>query len=103
MKPTCVSLFHRVSLGWLYFFQQMMSSAFRKELQKFDAERVLPAWDGLVSKQQTALENLGVPTMFNTGLDTDKEVCCAATSGAGLDAKGHMICQSATTSSGSGS
>ncbi|KII96005.1 hypothetical protein PLICRDRAFT_34958 [Plicaturopsis crispa FD-325 SS-3] len=51
----------------------MMSSAFRKELQKFDAERVLPAWDGLVSKQQTALENLGVPTMFNTGLDTDKE------------------------------
>lgn len=43
-----------------------MIDNFRQELQKFDAERVLPAWDGLLMKQQTTLESLGVPTMFPT-------------------------------------
>lgn len=43
-----------------------MMDNFRRELQKFDVERVLPAWDGLLAKQQAALESLGVPTMFPT-------------------------------------
>jgi hypothetical protein len=52
----------------------MMNDAHRKELQKFDAERVLFAWDGLLQKQQSSLEALGVPTMFPTDLQVDREV-----------------------------
>ncbi|OAX40002.1 hypothetical protein K503DRAFT_768973 [Rhizopogon vinicolor AM-OR11-026] len=51
----------------------MMNNAFRKELQKFDAERVLFAWDGLLEKQQSSLEALGVPTMFPTDLRAHRE------------------------------
>ncbi len=53
---------------------QAMTESFRAELQKFDRERVLPTWDGLVTKQQAALEALGVPAMFPTTLATDREV-----------------------------
>lgn len=52
----------------------MLNDAFRKELQKFDAERVLFAWDGLLQKQQSTLEGLGVPTMFPSDLRVDREV-----------------------------
>ena len=52
----------------------MMSDAFRQELRKFDAQRVLPAWDGLVAKQQARLEALGVPAMFPTTSKSDREV-----------------------------
>ncbi|KDQ64990.1 hypothetical protein JAAARDRAFT_245000 [Jaapia argillacea MUCL 33604] len=52
----------------------MMAEAFRKELRKFDSERVLTAWDGLVAKQQAALEGLGVPAMYITDAHTDREV-----------------------------
>ncbi|KAI6165064.1 hypothetical protein EDD17DRAFT_326202 [Pisolithus thermaeus] len=45
----------------------MLNDAFRREVQKFDAERVLIAWDALIEKQQVALETLGVPAMFRTG------------------------------------
>lgn len=45
----------------------MFNEAFRREVQKFDTERVLVAWDALAEKQQAALETLGVPTMFRTG------------------------------------
>lgn len=51
-----------------------MTESFRAELAKFDRERVLPAWDGLVTKQQAALEVLGVPAMFPTTLNTDRQV-----------------------------
>ncbi|KAG2071918.1 hypothetical protein BDR04DRAFT_1097576 [Suillus decipiens] len=51
----------------------MLNDAFRKELQKFDAERVLFVWDGLLRKQQSALEGLGVPTMFPSDLRVDRE------------------------------
>ncbi|KAG2031534.1 hypothetical protein BDR03DRAFT_875703, partial [Suillus americanus] len=51
----------------------MLNDAFRKELQKFDAERVLFAWDGLLQKQQSTLEGLGVPTMFPSDLRADRE------------------------------
>ena len=53
-----------------------MTDAFRKELQQFDGERALPAWDGLVTKQQSALEALGVPTMYPTVVTTDRKVSC---------------------------
>jgi hypothetical protein len=51
----------------------MLNDAFRKELRKFDAERVLFAWDGLLQKQQSTLESLGVPTMFPSDLRADRE------------------------------
>ncbi|KAL0949804.1 hypothetical protein HGRIS_009840 [Hohenbuehelia grisea] len=51
----------------------MMTTAYQKELKKFDQERALPAWDGLISKQQTAFAALGTPTMFNTGIKADRE------------------------------
>jgi hypothetical protein len=51
-----------------------MSDNFGKELKKFDVERVLPAWDGLVRGQQARLEALKVPTMFVTSETGDIEV-----------------------------
>ncbi|KAH8979295.1 hypothetical protein EDB86DRAFT_3089199 [Lactarius hatsudake] len=53
--------------------RKSMSDAFQKELRKFDAERVLPAWDGLVRGQQARLEALKVPTMFVTNDPSDIE------------------------------
>jgi len=50
-----------------------MTEAFRRELVKFDTERALPAWDGLISKQQSELEGLGVPSMYLTTLTADRE------------------------------
>jgi len=52
----------------------MMADKFRIELHKFDVERVLFAWDGLIAKQQTALFALGVPTMFVTAVNPDRTV-----------------------------
>jgi len=51
-----------------------LSDSFQKELRKFDAEQVLPAWDGLVRGQQARLEALKVPTMFVTTEAGDVEV-----------------------------
>ena len=62
----------RVLLTRIFF--QSLTDAFRRELQQFDRERVLPAWDGLVTKQQSALESLEVPTMFPTAVSTDRQV-----------------------------
>ncbi|KAH9049262.1 hypothetical protein EDB83DRAFT_2226946, partial [Lactarius deliciosus] len=53
--------------------RKSMSDAFQKELRKFDAERVLPAWGGLVRGQQARLEALKVPTMFVTNGQSDME------------------------------
>ncbi|THH33740.1 hypothetical protein EUX98_g471 [Antrodiella citrinella] len=50
-----------------------MADAFRRELVKFDTERALPAWDALISKQQTELESLGVPAMYLTSFTADRE------------------------------
>jgi hypothetical protein len=52
----------------------MTLDAFRKELHDFDGLRVLPAWDGLVAKQQTALESQSVPTMAMTTVPRNREV-----------------------------
>ncbi|TFK74447.1 hypothetical protein BDN72DRAFT_55351 [Pluteus cervinus] len=51
----------------------MINVAFKKELEKLDVERVLPAWDGLISKQQATLAQQNVPTMFVTKTVVDRE------------------------------
>ena len=51
----------------------MLSQAYEKDLKRFDAERVLPAWDGLVTSQQAALAQLKIPTMFPTAVKNDRE------------------------------
>ena len=51
-----------------------MNDAYRRDLQRFDTERVLLAWDALIQKQQAALETLGVPTMFATTSQVDCQV-----------------------------
>ena len=52
---------------------QTLTQAYKKELHKFDTQRVIVAWDGLMSKQQAALESLGVPAMYVTDLTVDRE------------------------------
>jgi hypothetical protein len=47
----------------------------QKEIRKFDAGRVLPAWDSLVSQQQLKLQKLQVPTMYVTSESSTREVC----------------------------
>ncbi|VDC06246.1 unnamed protein product [Peniophora sp. CBMAI 1063] len=42
----------------------LLSDAIRREIQAFEVERALPAWDGLVAKHQAAMEVLTVPAMF---------------------------------------
>ncbi|KAM6495676.1 hypothetical protein JOM56_008382 [Amanita muscaria] len=44
----------------------MINNVYRKELEKFDVGRALPAFDSLVAKQQAALAELNVPTMYVT-------------------------------------
>ncbi|KAJ7229041.1 hypothetical protein GGX14DRAFT_616484 [Mycena pura] len=51
----------------------MLTQAYERELRRFDAERALPAWDGLVAKQQAALAQIGIPTMFPTDAKVDRE------------------------------
>ncbi|KAI0049173.1 hypothetical protein FA95DRAFT_1604569 [Auriscalpium vulgare] len=58
-----------IGVGMSKHDAEMLSASFREEVRKFDLQRALPAWDGLVAKHQTALEVLAVPTMFRT---TDK-------------------------------
>ena len=54
--------------------EQTLTESFRLELRNFDRERVLSAWDSLVTKQQAALEGWGTPTMFPTSHGPDREV-----------------------------
>ncbi|KAF8076009.1 hypothetical protein FPV67DRAFT_393001 [Lyophyllum atratum] len=51
----------------------MLQGGLKKELEKFDRDRVLVAWDGLISKQQTTLARHNVPTMFPTVKPADRE------------------------------
>ncbi|KDR83490.1 hypothetical protein GALMADRAFT_85687 [Galerina marginata CBS 339.88] len=51
----------------------MITDAFKKEIFKFDHERAIPAWDGLVSRQQLELAQIKVPTMFVTSDLKDRE------------------------------
>ncbi|KAF9481995.1 hypothetical protein BDN70DRAFT_485230 [Pholiota conissans] len=52
----------------------MIMDAFNKEIFRFDRERILPAWDGLVSRQQNELGQMTVPTMFVTTDVQDRKV-----------------------------
>lgn len=57
-----------------YALLQALETAFSKELRAFDSDQALPAWDALVTRQQSALEAMGVPGMFVSVLRSDKEV-----------------------------
>ncbi|KAJ7638447.1 hypothetical protein FB45DRAFT_902903 [Roridomyces roridus] len=52
---------------------EMLLQAYERELNKFDKERVLPAWDGLVTSQQGALAQLRIPAIFPTAVKNDRE------------------------------
>ncbi|KAI0751267.1 hypothetical protein C8Q80DRAFT_562844 [Daedaleopsis nitida] len=62
-----------IGAGLTQYEADALTDSFRTELLKFDRERVLPAWDGLVTKQQAALEALGVPAMFPSMQVSDRE------------------------------
>ncbi|EIW62152.1 uncharacterized protein TRAVEDRAFT_115718 [Trametes versicolor FP-101664 SS1] len=62
-----------IGAGLTPYEADALTDSFRAELQRFDRERVLPAWDGLLVKQQAALEALGVPAMFPTAQAADRE------------------------------
>ncbi|KAJ6538954.1 hypothetical protein B0H19DRAFT_1176364 [Mycena capillaripes] len=51
----------------------MLVQAYERELRRFDSERVLPAWDGLVTSQQAALAQLKIPTIYPTTVKADRE------------------------------
>jgi len=59
------------SEGLSQYEADMMMQAFRKEVSTFDMDRVLPAWDGLILKHQTALEALNCPAMYPTNMTAD--------------------------------
>ncbi|KAF8529281.1 hypothetical protein BU17DRAFT_80481 [Hysterangium stoloniferum] len=50
-----------------------LENSFAKELEKFDSERALSAWDALIASQQSTLEGLGVPNMFVTTVKSERE------------------------------
>lgn len=52
----------------------LLSDAIRRDMQAFELERALPAWDGLVAKHQAAMEILTVPAMFITSKPADLQV-----------------------------
>ncbi|KAJ3839872.1 hypothetical protein F5878DRAFT_614954 [Lentinula raphanica] len=53
----------------------MLSAALVKELKQFDLERALPAWDGLVLKQEERLAQLGLPdTLFKAEVSERKKI-----------------------------
>lgn len=54
--------------------EQTITHAFTKEIHNFDNGRAIPAWDGLVSRQQQELERMRVPGMFHTTAAQDREV-----------------------------
>ncbi|KAI0356681.1 alpha/beta-hydrolase [Trametes cingulata] len=62
-----------IGAGLTQYEADTLTDSFRAELLRFDRERVLPAWDGLLKKQQAALETLGVPAMFPTTQTADRE------------------------------
>jgi len=73
MRLTLVTIFDRHC--WLLStLEQTMTHAFKKEIHNFDNGRAIPAWDGLVSRQQQELERMSVPNMFHTTATQDREV-----------------------------
>ena len=54
--------------------EQMLVDAHKKDLQKFDRDRALPAWDSLLSQQQVKLQQLQVPAMHITSESAKREV-----------------------------
>ncbi|KAF5363853.1 hypothetical protein D9756_000593 [Leucocoprinus leucothites] len=53
---------------------EMLVDAHKKELNKFDRDRALSAWDSLVSQQQLKLQRSQVPTMHMTSDPAEREL-----------------------------
>ncbi|KAG8980806.1 hypothetical protein FRB90_007480 [Tulasnella sp. 427] len=51
---------------------QRLNDELSKAEREYDLKHALPAWDALVTKQQDAMEKLGVPTMFCSTDRTDR-------------------------------
>jgi hypothetical protein len=49
-----------------------MRLEFERQLDEYDRQRALPAWDEHVASQQSALERLGFPTFFPTVAPADR-------------------------------
>ncbi|KAH9950101.1 Alpha/Beta hydrolase protein [Amylocystis lapponica] len=79
-----------IGSGLTQYEADTMSDSFRRDLKKFDTERALVAWDGLVTKQQTTLETLGVPSMFPSASKTDRELSILQISGS-LQSTCHVL------------
>ncbi|EJU06423.1 hypothetical protein DACRYDRAFT_19586 [Dacryopinax primogenitus] len=58
--------------GSLLQEETKLKQAMEMELTAFYERTVLPEWDDLVERQQDTLEKLYVPTMFRTGVETDR-------------------------------
>jgi hypothetical protein len=54
---------------------QKIADSFKKDLYKFDHEKVLPMWDGLIARQQTQLAEFSIPTMFVSSEKNDRQAC----------------------------
>ncbi|KAJ3820965.1 hypothetical protein F5880DRAFT_890861 [Lentinula raphanica] len=64
-----------ISTGLSKHEANMLSAALVKELKQFDLERALPAWDGLVLKQEERLAQLGLPdTLFKAEVSERKKI-----------------------------
>jgi len=61
------------SEGLSQYEADVMTEACKTEMSKFDRNRVLPAWDGLVSKQQAMLQSLNCPLMYVTNMAVDTQ------------------------------
>lgn len=54
---------------------QKIADSFKKDLYKFDHEKVLPIWDGLIARQQTQLADFSIPAMFVSKEKNDRQAC----------------------------
>ena len=61
----------------MHSFSKTMRDAFVKQLDNFNTDRVFPAWDAMMHRQQSALESLGVPAMYKTEYGSDRHVSCS--------------------------
>lgn len=52
----------------------MLNHGYADELRKFNQNRVVPAWGGLVAQQQSRLRELQVPGMVMTSSPAEREV-----------------------------
>lgn len=53
---------------------EKIADSFKKDLYRFDHEKVLPMWDGLIARQQTELADFSIPAMFVSNEKNDRQL-----------------------------